>query len=141
MNERNVIRNVKMFSKPDLVNERETRKKKKKGKKNYFTSFSKSFTLLSTSTVSITTNAYFHTRVRNKLYTTSIEYSRIVNSEETNDPRDEIFLPSDRRKRSNDGIGVYLNFNGMIEVTAKSRLSSRTTPSSHCKFAPGESGT
>lgn len=33
MNERNVIRNVKMFSKPDLVNERETRKKKKKERK------------------------------------------------------------------------------------------------------------
>lgn len=31
MNERNVIRNVEMFSKPEFVNERETREKKKKG--------------------------------------------------------------------------------------------------------------
>lgn len=43
MNERNVIRNVKMFSKPDLVNERETRKKKKKGKKKLFHKLFKMF--------------------------------------------------------------------------------------------------
>lgn len=137
MNERNVIRNVKMFSKPDLVNERETRKKKKRKKKLFHKLFKKFHSIIHEH--SFNERVFSHTRT----YETNCTQvrSNIVNSEETNDPRDEIFLPSDRRKRSNDGIGVYLNFNGMIEVTAKSRLSSRTTPSSHCKFAPGESGT
>lgn len=83
MNERNVIRNVKMFSKPDLVNERETRKKKKRKKKLFHKLFKKFHSIIHEH--SFNERVFSHTRT----YETNCTQvrSNIVNSEETNDPR------------------------------------------------------
>lgn len=117
-----MIRNVEMFSKPEFVNERETREKKKKGgrkkrnegKKLFHKPFKKvsldSFALLSTAEHSFNYNdeRVFHThihtraraRVRNKLHTLFKEQA--VNSIEplTRETGEQTTRPARHKRRS-----------------------------------------